>query len=166
MNLDHGTLNVPLAKRGDIDAQLDKHKADQAAQAKRLAKARAQETIALRKRAKAIVEAMTVERLSELANKFNTTPANVRNLMRSNAFWNPAVVIETEDGKQSAQHTLAREVLVQAAVSDKLVHQLTGMDPAYYDATGNKADAAVVRERAQRMWDALIDIAKAQGSAP
>jgi hypothetical protein len=26
MSLDHGTLNLPLAKRGDIDAQLDAHK--------------------------------------------------------------------------------------------------------------------------------------------
>jgi len=28
--LDHGVLNVPLAKRGDIDAQIDKYKAQQA----------------------------------------------------------------------------------------------------------------------------------------
>lgn len=28
--LDHGILNVPLSKRGNIDAQLDKYKAEQA----------------------------------------------------------------------------------------------------------------------------------------
>lgn len=32
--MDHGILNVPLSKRGDIDAQLDKHKATQAKFAK------------------------------------------------------------------------------------------------------------------------------------
>jgi hypothetical protein len=31
--LDHGMLNVPLAKRGDIDAQIDAYKRRQAAQA-------------------------------------------------------------------------------------------------------------------------------------
>lgn len=29
--LDHGILNVPLSKRGNIDTQLDKYKAEQAA---------------------------------------------------------------------------------------------------------------------------------------
>ncbi|EJD6541500.1 hypothetical protein M0K83_RS20565 [Providencia rettgeri] len=29
--LDHGILNVPLSKRGNIDAQIDKYKAEQAA---------------------------------------------------------------------------------------------------------------------------------------
>ncbi|QUT02804.1 hypothetical protein [Proteus terrae] len=28
--LDHGVLNVPLSKRGNIDAQIDKYKAEQA----------------------------------------------------------------------------------------------------------------------------------------
>lgn len=34
MALDHGQLNIPLAKRGNIDAQLDAYKAKQAAEAK------------------------------------------------------------------------------------------------------------------------------------
>ena len=34
MALDHGVLNVPLGKRGNIDAQIDAHKAQQAKAAK------------------------------------------------------------------------------------------------------------------------------------
>lgn len=98
MALDHGELNIPLAKRGDIDDQIDRYKADQAAAAKRAAKARANTTQALRARAKAIVEAMTTERVCELADNLSTTPANVRNLMRSNAFWKPELVIKAEGG--------------------------------------------------------------------
>lgn len=30
MSIDHGTLNIPLAKRGNIDAQLDAYKREQA----------------------------------------------------------------------------------------------------------------------------------------
>lgn len=54
-------------------------------------------------------------------------------------------------------------VLVGAQVTDALVRQLTGSDAQYYEATGNARDAAVVRERAQRMWDALVDIARTTG---
>lgn len=96
--MDHGILNIPLAKRGDINAQLDAFKAEQAKAAKRAAKAHAGTMRELRARAKAIVENMTAERVCELADKCNTTPANVRNVMRSNAFWQPALVIKAEGG--------------------------------------------------------------------
>lgn len=96
--MDHGILNIPLAKRGDIDAQLDSYKAEQAAAAKRDAKLTAKQTAALRVRAKAIVAAMTPERLAELAAKCNTTPADVRAVMKSNAHWKPEWVIKAEGG--------------------------------------------------------------------
>lgn len=99
MQLDHGMLNVPLAKRGDIDAQLDTYKAEQAAEAKRAGKASAAQTAELRARAKAIVAAMTVERIAELAAKCKTTPAKVRSVMQSNAHWQPAMVIKAEGGE-------------------------------------------------------------------
>jgi len=41
MSLDHGILNLPLSKRGDIDAQLDRHKREQAALAMGARKAKA-----------------------------------------------------------------------------------------------------------------------------
>lgn len=98
MSLDHGTLNVPLAKRGDINAQLDEYKAGQASEAKREAKARATATKELRVRAKAIVAAMSKERFAELAAKCNTTPADVRAVMKSNAHLAPEWVIKAEGG--------------------------------------------------------------------
>lgn len=100
MSLDHGTLNIPLAKRGDINAQLDRYKADQEAQRRALAKARTKELIALRARAKAIVAAMSKERIAELAAKCHTTPADVRKVMKSNAHWQPEWVIKAEGGAQ------------------------------------------------------------------
>jgi len=98
MSLDHGMLNVPLAKRGDIDAQIDKYLAKHAAEAKAAAKAKAAETTALRARAKAIVAAMTDERIAELAAKCEATPAAIRKLMTSNAHWHPALVIKAHGG--------------------------------------------------------------------
>jgi hypothetical protein len=98
MSLDHGMLNVPLAKRGDIDAQIDAYKAGQASEAKTAAKARSKSTNELRARAKAIVAAMTKERLAELAAKCHTTPADVHKVMKSNAHWKPEWVIKAEGG--------------------------------------------------------------------
>ena len=40
ISLDHGVLNVPLAKRGNIDAQIDRYKAQQAAEARAAHKVR------------------------------------------------------------------------------------------------------------------------------
>lgn len=64
-----------------------------------------------------------------------------------------------------AQSTSGTTALVHREVSDQLVCQLTGHDVAYFRATGNLADAVTARERAQRMWDALVNIANATGSA-
>jgi hypothetical protein len=94
--MDNAIVNVPLAKRGDINAQLDAYKASQARDAKRAAKESAKTTAALRAQAKAIVAAMPDERVAELAAKCKTTPANVRKLMLSNAHWQPALVIKAE----------------------------------------------------------------------
>ena len=43
--LDHGTLNVPLRKRGDIDKQIAAHKAQQASLAKAAAKLRREKVL-------------------------------------------------------------------------------------------------------------------------
>ena len=58
MSFDHGVLNLPLSQRGDIDRQIDAHKAA----LKRDAKAERQQFIADRAAAKAAVAA-SVNRL-------------------------------------------------------------------------------------------------------
>lgn len=95
-SLDHGLLNIPLAKRGDIDAQIDRYKASKAQEAAVARKAATKLLEEHRKTAKAIVAAMTPERVAELAKKCNTTPAEVRRIMKSNAHWTPNFVILTE----------------------------------------------------------------------
>lgn len=94
--LDHGLLNLPLAKRGDIDAQIDRYKAgaarNQAAKRKEAALRLNEQRI----EAKRIVAAMTPERVAELAAKCNTTSAEVRRIMKSNAHWMPNKVILSE----------------------------------------------------------------------
>lgn len=91
--LDHGVLNVPLSKRGNIDAQIDAYKREQAAQAKTAAKQKATETRVLRERAKAIVRALPCDRLEGFATKLGATTTQARNKLLSEAHWNPTAII-------------------------------------------------------------------------
>lgn len=90
---DHGMLNIPLAKRGNIDAQIDAYKAGQARDARAKAKADAIETKAQRIQAKALVEAMTPEAIARVAAKVGVKPAKVRKSLMSDAHWQPAFIL-------------------------------------------------------------------------
>ncbi len=95
MALDHGVLNIPLSKRGDIDKQLDAYKAKLAATMKAEGKDRAATLKALTIEAKALVDGLSAERLATLAAKANLTPTQARKKLRSMAHWSPAVVIRS-----------------------------------------------------------------------
>lgn len=125
--LDHGTLNVPLAKRGNIDAQLDRYKADQARAAKATRKAKAAEQADLRVAAKALLAAITPERLAHLADHCKTTVPAVRKHLKSEAHWNPELVIKllAADRAERMPDILpdtTDDVLWERAVAHDLAH--------------------------------------------
>jgi len=93
MSLDHGLLNIPLAKRGDIDAQLDKFKSKQASDAKAARKARAAEMAALRVKAKGLVANADAGLLQRVAERSGRTVATVKRILNSDAHWRPEFVI-------------------------------------------------------------------------
>lgn len=91
--LDHGTLNLPLAKRGNIDAQIDRYKADQARQQRVDRRSRALALTIERAEAKELLAAVSAERMTELAGKCGVTVAALRKQLKSDAHWQPRVVI-------------------------------------------------------------------------
>lgn len=91
--LDHGMLNIPLHKRGYIDAQIDRYKADAMAAARADAKSRAAQTRTDRIAAKALVKNASPELLARVAARSHTTPARVLAALRSDAHWRPRHVI-------------------------------------------------------------------------
>lgn len=102
MALDHGTLNIPLSKRGNIDAQLDRYKADNA---KRSAAARKATMIALKAdqaRAKELFAVMTDERLWEIATHCNQFASAVKKKLKSDCTWQPSLVIALLSPKSGA----------------------------------------------------------------
>lgn len=91
--LDHGALNVPLAKRGNIDAQIDRFKADQARQQRADRRTRSEKLADDRIEAKDLLADASVERLTELAGKCGVTVAALRKQLKSDAHWQPRTVI-------------------------------------------------------------------------
>lgn len=93
MSFDHGELNVPLHKRGDIDAQIDKYKADQAKAEKAERTSRAATLKTNRADAKAAVAALPDQRITELMAKFCLTRVNLLRRLNSIAHWQPDVIL-------------------------------------------------------------------------
>lgn len=84
--LDHGVLNVPLSKRGNIDAQIDRYKAEQAAAVRQRAAAHR----AAQADAKKAVAAIPAERIAEIAASTGSTPKKVGDWLKRMAHWEPA----------------------------------------------------------------------------
>jgi len=88
-DMDHGILNIPLAKRGNIDAQIDCYKADQKRAAAKQRKADAAILAGQRALAKAAVAAMPDERAAELMQRTGLTRKQIDKKLNSIAHWTP-----------------------------------------------------------------------------
>jgi hypothetical protein len=97
--LDHGVLNLPLGKRGNIDAQIDHYKADKARTEAIARKAASKMLAEQRVEAKRILVAMTPERVAHLAAVSKVTPSEARRTLKSIAYFQPARLIKAEGGR-------------------------------------------------------------------
>lgn len=89
MGFDHGVLNLPLSQRGDIDRQIDAHKAS----LKRDAKAERQQFAADRAAAKAALAGFGDELVSRLSIKAGLTVAQGRKKLASMAYFEPSKIL-------------------------------------------------------------------------
>lgn len=92
MSLDHGLLNLPLSKRGNIDAEIDRHKKQQsllARQQGRVYHAMRMKDAADRKRANELIAALSDARIAELASALLIPKRSVRKRLREAASLNP-----------------------------------------------------------------------------
>lgn len=89
MSFDHGVLNLPLSQRGDIDRQIDKHKAA----LKRDAKAERQQFAADRAAAKAALAGFSDELIARLSTKAGLTVAQGRKKLASMAHFEPSKIL-------------------------------------------------------------------------
>ncbi|MEJ5030067.1 hypothetical protein [Comamonas sp. MYb69] len=87
--LDHGVLNVPLAKRGNIDNQLDRYKREQAIAKRNELDARKAEFDAKKAKALALVAQLSDERAKELMEKHKVTRKELDEVLKSIARTKP-----------------------------------------------------------------------------
>lgn len=91
--MDHGILNTPLRSRGNIDAQIDRYKAGQAAQAKAVAKSNAEQAKIDRAAAHKALDNISGPRLLQLAMRNNVSVPAMRKHLRSECHWQPKLII-------------------------------------------------------------------------
>lgn len=104
--LDHGILNVPLSKRGNLDAQIDAYKAEQVV----IAKSKREAAIASNRTNKAaakiaLSELIAVDGLIEAkAERAGITHKELLVILADWAKWNPAKVIKAHKDWMAPQH--------------------------------------------------------------
>jgi hypothetical protein len=97
--LDHGVLNVPLAKRGNIDAQIDAYKREQA----RVANVARKAASVQRKSDKATAKVCLTlilnrpELLAAKAEALNVTVKDLREQLRNWSIWEPKKLMSLAD---------------------------------------------------------------------
>ncbi|NKI68914.1 hypothetical protein GN109_05730 [Collimonas pratensis] len=94
--LDHGILNVPLAKRGNLDAQIDAYKAEQAAAAQEKREA----AIATNRENKAVAKVLLAELIAfeglvdNKAARAKISRKELIEILTGWAKWEPAKIIK------------------------------------------------------------------------
>ena len=112
--LDHGMLNLPLAKRGNLNAQIDAHKAA----IQRELRQRAAQDHADRKTARAAVVAMSDERCVELSK--GTLTAKGRLMHRTGSMAFTEGTLYDAEGKACAHATATFKYVKREAAPTQL----------------------------------------------
>ena len=93
MSLDHGVLNVPLSKRGNIDAQIDRHMAAQRRESEAIARETRKAFAEAKAEAIELIGRLTESHVERLAVKFRCQVRSVRKRLTSHAGVNPSLVL-------------------------------------------------------------------------
>lgn len=92
--LDHGVLNIPLAKRGNIDNQLDQYKKQQAANEKEKRDIQKMAFNDVQKIAKPMFETLNQDHIQHYATKANITLSKAKQELKSMGHWQPKKAIK------------------------------------------------------------------------
>lgn len=91
--MDHGILNVPLRKRGDIDAQIDAYKAGREKEAVSKRKRDAAALKEKRDQARAAAASLADDRAQVLMERFGMTRKQLMKKLDGIAYWQPDVIL-------------------------------------------------------------------------
>lgn len=107
--LDHGVLNVPLSKRGNIDKQIDQYKAEQSKLAKEKNYLKKMDHLDDQKIAKPAFESLTMDDFQNYANRAGIKLSEAKSELKSMSHWQPKKAIEIFDALKNSNKKDAPE---------------------------------------------------------
>lgn len=114
-SIDNAIVNVPLSKRGNIDAQITKHLKAEHARAEAASKALRATKRQQMAQVKALIAAVSDERMAELGKPYGLTVKQTRSKFVAAAFSNPDVVIKTMTAEVEKQQAEAERIAYVSA---------------------------------------------------
>lgn len=108
--LDHGTLNVPLAKRGNIDNQLDRYKKEQAAVENEKREIRNSEHADAKSSAKPMFDTLSSDHIKVYADKAGIKPSEAKKELKSMAHWQPEKAVKVFEALKAVKAEQANSV--------------------------------------------------------
>lgn len=117
--LDHGALNVPLSKRGNIDKQLDQYKQEQAALEQEKREIQKGNHADAQTIAKPMFDTLSAEQIKTYASKAGIKPSEAKKELKSMAHWQPKKAVKVFEALKAFKSEQDKDVApVQAPVQD------------------------------------------------
>ncbi|WP_336034694.1 PLxRFG domain-containing protein [Acinetobacter bereziniae] len=107
--LDHGVLNVPLSKRGNIDKQIDQYKAEQSKLEKEKNDIKKRDHLDDQIIAKPAFESLTMDDFQNYANRAGIKLSEAKSELKSMSHWQPKKAIEIFDALKNSNKKDAPE---------------------------------------------------------
>lgn len=155
--LDHGALNVPLSKRGNIDAQLDQYKKEQAAleneqrEIKKSNHADAQAT------AKPMFDTLSAAQIKIYANKAGIRPSEAKKELKSMAHWQPKKAVKVFEALKAVQSEQDKSKAPPLEPSIALVQEIQKLEQQLADAKSVPQKVRLRKQIAELQKDSPID---------
>lgn len=107
--LDHGVLNVPLSKRGNIDKQIDQYKVEQSKLEKEKNDIKKMNHLDDQKIAKPAFESLTKDDFQNYANRAGIKLSEAKSELKSMAHWQPKKAVKVFDALKNSNNRDKRE---------------------------------------------------------
>ncbi len=102
--LDHGELNVPLSKRGNIDKQIDQFKAEQSKLEKEKNDIKKMDHLDDQKIAKPVFESLTKDDFQNYANRTGIKLSEAKSELKSMSHWQPKKAIKVFEALKNSRN--------------------------------------------------------------
>lgn len=145
--LDHGVLNVPLSKRGDIDQQIDQYKKEQAVIEKDQRDLRKIDHQKAQTVAKSLFNHLSKQHIEYYADRAKITVNAATKELKSMAHWQPNKAIKIYNALKEVQQKSQSELSVPS--------EITELEQQFNAIKGNSVKQAIEKSKIKKQIDQL-----------